>query len=158
MYITLFIVSHRFLHALQVYVFDLNINKYEPLCDQAVVSKKKAKLTHISFNNFEPILIVGDDRYRTVRVRGPPLVLVLGPISSFTSSDTYCYEYSTSHSYIYVTFDFITCISAYRGNIMSLKLSPNLRKQPKVCISNKSCVCAKLPTATSRCSCKTNAV
>ena len=44
-------------------VYDLNINKYEPLCEQAVVSKKKAKLTHIAFNPFEPILIVGDDRY-----------------------------------------------------------------------------------------------
>ncbi len=64
----------------KAYVWDLNINKYEPICEQAVISKKKAKLTHVSFNPFEPILILGDDR----------------------------------------------------GNVISMKLSPNLRKQPKV--------------------------
>ncbi|XP_037304236.1 dynein, axonemal, intermediate chain 1, paralog 2 [Pungitius pungitius] len=63
-----------------VYVFDLNINKYEEICKQAVVAKKKTKLTHIEFNPIHPLLIVGDDR----------------------------------------------------GNVISLKLSPNLRKKPKV--------------------------
>ncbi|KAM4710524.1 LOW QUALITY PROTEIN: dynein axonemal intermediate chain 1 [Discoglossus pictus] len=46
----------------KVHVFDLAINKYEALCQQAVVSKKKTKLTHIEFNPIYPILIVGDDR------------------------------------------------------------------------------------------------
>ena len=64
----------------KVFVFDLNINKYEPICEQTVVQKKKTKLTHIAFNMTYPILIVGDDR----------------------------------------------------GNVTSLKLSPNLRKKPKV--------------------------
>lgn len=64
----------------KVFVFDLNINKYEPICEQTVVQKKKTKLTHIAFNLTYPILIVGDDR----------------------------------------------------GNVTSLKLSPNLRKKPKV--------------------------
>jgi len=64
----------------KVFVFDLNINKYEPICEQTVVQKKKTKLTHIAFNMTHPILIVGDDR----------------------------------------------------GNVTSLKLSPNLRKKPKV--------------------------
>uniref|UniRef100_A0A3P8RZ20 Dynein axonemal intermediate chain 1 n=1 Tax=Amphiprion percula TaxID=161767 RepID=A0A3P8RZ20_AMPPE len=45
-----------------VHVFDLNINKYEALCQQLVVDKKKAKLTHIAFNPIHPIIIVGDDR------------------------------------------------------------------------------------------------
>uniref|UniRef100_A0AAQ5YVT1 Dynein, axonemal, intermediate chain 1, paralog 2 n=1 Tax=Amphiprion ocellaris TaxID=80972 RepID=A0AAQ5YVT1_AMPOC len=63
-----------------VHVFDLNINKYEALCQQLVVDKKKAKLTHIAFNPIHPIIIVGDDR----------------------------------------------------GNVNSFKLSPNLRKKPKV--------------------------
>jgi len=65
-----------------VFVYDLNINKYEPICEQSVVAKKKTKLTHISFNPYHPILIVGDER----------------------------------------------------GYVTSLKLSPNLRKLPKVCI------------------------
>ena len=64
----------------KVFVYDLNINKYEPVCDQSIVQKKKTKLTHIGFNPTHPIIVVGDDR----------------------------------------------------GNIISLKLSPNLRKKPRV--------------------------
>ncbi len=64
----------------KVYVFDLNVNKYEPLAEQIVVQKKRTKLTHITFNQHYPILLAGDDR----------------------------------------------------GNVTSLKLSPNLRKKPKV--------------------------
>ncbi|XP_041837611.1 dynein, axonemal, intermediate chain 1, paralog 2 [Melanotaenia boesemani] len=45
-----------------VHVFDLNINKYEAICQQAVVSKKKTKLTQIEFNPIYPVIIVGDDR------------------------------------------------------------------------------------------------
>jgi dynein intermediate chain 1 len=63
----------------KVFVFDLNVNKYEPICEQNVAQKKKAKLTHVAFNSKYPIIIVGDDR----------------------------------------------------GNVVSLKLSPNLRKKPK---------------------------
>eukprot|EP00633_Aureoumbra_lagunensis_P008834 CAMPEP_0197315264 /NCGR_PEP_ID=MMETSP0891-20130614/37417_1 /TAXON_ID=44058 ORGANISM="Aureoumbra lagunensis, Strain CCMP1510" /NCGR_SAMPLE_ID=MMETSP0891 /ASSEMBLY_ACC=CAM_ASM_000534 /LENGTH=561 /DNA_ID=CAMNT_0042804125 /DNA_START=324 /DNA_END=2009 /DNA_ORIENTATION=- len=44
----------------KVHVFDLSINKHEPLCEQKVV--KRAKITHLSFNKRDPILIVGDDR------------------------------------------------------------------------------------------------
>jgi hypothetical protein len=64
----------------KVYVYDLNVNKYEPLVEQIVVQKKRTKLTHIAFNRHHPILLAGDDR----------------------------------------------------GNVISLKLSPNLRKKPKV--------------------------
>jgi dynein intermediate chain 1 len=64
----------------KVFVFDLNVNKYEPICEQVVVTKKKTKLTHIAFNSTYPVLIVGDER----------------------------------------------------GYVTSLKLSPNLRKKPKV--------------------------
>ncbi|XP_030833317.1 dynein intermediate chain 2, ciliary isoform X1 [Strongylocentrotus purpuratus] len=46
----------------KVHVFDLNLNKYEPICEQAVVQKKKTKLTHVTFNPNFPILLVGDDR------------------------------------------------------------------------------------------------
>ena len=64
----------------KLYVFDLNVNKYEPLTEQIVVQKKRTKLTHITFNQHYPIILAGDDR----------------------------------------------------GNVTSLKLSPNLRKKPKV--------------------------
>eukprot|EP00747_Dinoflagellata_sp_TGD_P165115 gnl/TRDRNA2_/TRDRNA2_185975_c0_seq1.p1 gnl/TRDRNA2_/TRDRNA2_185975_c0~~gnl/TRDRNA2_/TRDRNA2_185975_c0_seq1.p1 ORF type:complete len:695 (+),score=179.37 gnl/TRDRNA2_/TRDRNA2_185975_c0_seq1:79-2085(+) len=43
-----------------VHVYDLHVNRNERICYQKVV--KRAKLTHIAFNNEEPILIVGDDR------------------------------------------------------------------------------------------------
>lgn len=46
----------------KLFVYDLNINKYEPLCEQMVAQKKKTKLTHIEFNPVYPIVIVGDDR------------------------------------------------------------------------------------------------
>lgn len=54
----------------QVHVFDLNENKYEPICEQQVV--KKAKLTHITFNSFEPILLVGDDKGTVVSLKLSP--------------------------------------------------------------------------------------
>ena len=44
----------------QVHVFDLAVNKIEPMCKQKVV--RKAKLTKVAFNPTHPILIVGDDR------------------------------------------------------------------------------------------------
>jgi dynein intermediate chain 1 len=40
-------------------VFDLAENKHEPLCEQKVV--KRAKLTHVCFNQSDPIIIAGDD-------------------------------------------------------------------------------------------------
>ncbi|KAF6775766.1 hypothetical protein AHF37_04881 [Paragonimus kellicotti] len=64
----------------RVHVYDLSVNKYEPLCNQLVLAKKKTKLTHLAFNPKYSIIIVGDDR----------------------------------------------------GQVTSLKLSPNLRKKPKV--------------------------
>lgn len=47
----------------RVYVFDLNVNKYKPICVQAVVSRRRNKVTRISFNPKLPIIIVGDDKY-----------------------------------------------------------------------------------------------
>jgi dynein intermediate chain 1 len=43
----------------KVHVFDLSENKHEPLCEQKVV--KRAKLTHVCFNQSDPIIIAGDD-------------------------------------------------------------------------------------------------
>ncbi|NXK87489.1 DNAI1 protein, partial [Formicarius rufipectus] len=46
----------------KAHVFDLNVNKHEPLCTQLVVTRKKNRTTHIQFNPFYPIIIVGDER------------------------------------------------------------------------------------------------
>uniref|UniRef100_A0A8C5P049 Uncharacterized protein n=1 Tax=Jaculus jaculus TaxID=51337 RepID=A0A8C5P049_JACJA len=46
----------------KAHVFDLAINKYEAICKQPVVAKKKSKITHVQFNLIYPIIIVGDDR------------------------------------------------------------------------------------------------
>jgi len=63
----------------KVFIFDLSVNKFEPICQQAVVQKKN-KLTHFTFNEVFPMVLCGDDK----------------------------------------------------GNLVSLKLSPNLRKKPKL--------------------------
>ncbi|NXD84116.1 DNAI1 protein, partial [Halcyon senegalensis] len=46
----------------KAHVFDLSINKYEALCTQLVVAKKRNKLTHIQFNPVYPIVVIGDER------------------------------------------------------------------------------------------------
>ena len=40
------------------------------MCEQPVV--KKAKLTHISFNPFEPILLVGDEKGQMISLKLSP--------------------------------------------------------------------------------------
>lgn len=46
----------------KVHVFDLNVNKYKPICVQAVVPKRKNKLTRIAFNEKLPFIVVGDEK------------------------------------------------------------------------------------------------
>lgn len=46
----------------KVTVFDLNVNKYRPICSQQVVSRKRNKLTKLRFNEKLPFLIIGDDK------------------------------------------------------------------------------------------------
>ncbi|CAO2580491.1 Dynein axonemal intermediate chain 1 [Lemmus lemmus] len=46
----------------KAHVFDLAVNKYEAICKQPVVAKKKNKITHVQFNPIHPIIIVGDER------------------------------------------------------------------------------------------------
>ncbi|OXU21878.1 hypothetical protein TSAR_015959 [Trichomalopsis sarcophagae] len=43
-------------------VFDLNVNKYRPICNQSVVNKRRSRLTRLAFNHTLPFLIVGDDK------------------------------------------------------------------------------------------------
>ena len=45
----------------RVFIFDLNVNKFEPICQQAVVQKKN-KLTHLHLNQMFPIVLGGDDK------------------------------------------------------------------------------------------------
>lgn len=47
----------------KVTVFDLNVNKYRPVCSQQVVNRKRCKLTRLAFNHTLPFIIVGDDKY-----------------------------------------------------------------------------------------------
>ncbi|KAJ3142339.1 cytoplasmic dynein with WD40 domain [Geranomyces variabilis] len=54
----------------KVCVFDLAENKYEPISEQQVV--RKAKLTHIAFNPFEPVLLVGDDKGQVISLKLSP--------------------------------------------------------------------------------------
>jgi len=54
----------------KIYIFELNEKKYEPVCEQQIV--KKARLTHIKFNKFEPILLVGDDKGNIYSLKLPP--------------------------------------------------------------------------------------
>lgn len=48
----------------KAHVFDLSVNKYEPLSNQVVSQKRKTKLTSVAFNRRPglPVLLVGDDR------------------------------------------------------------------------------------------------
>jgi dynein intermediate chain 1 len=54
----------------KVHVFDLNKNKNEPLCAQAVV--KNAKLTRLCFNPKDPVLLVGDGRGTVLSLKLSP--------------------------------------------------------------------------------------
>lgn len=62
----------------KVHVFDLAENKHEPLCEQKVV--KRAKLTHVTFNQRDPILIVGDDRGGVNSLKLSPNLRKVGPV------------------------------------------------------------------------------
>ncbi|XP_054666392.1 dynein axonemal intermediate chain 1 isoform X2 [Grus americana] len=56
----------------KAHVFDLNINKYEALCTQLVVAKKKNKITHIQFNPVYPVVIIGDERGHVISLKLSP--------------------------------------------------------------------------------------
>ena len=46
----------------KVHIFDMFMDRYKPVCVQAIVARRKAKLNHICFNLTHPIIIVGDSR------------------------------------------------------------------------------------------------
>ncbi|XP_036332518.1 dynein intermediate chain 2, ciliary [Rhagoletis pomonella] len=64
----------------KVFVFDLNVNKYKPICVQAVVPKRKNKLTRLAFNENLPFIIVGDDKSTVTSLKlSPNLRLMVKP-------------------------------------------------------------------------------
>ncbi|XP_065368147.1 dynein intermediate chain 2, ciliary [Calliphora vicina] len=64
----------------KVYVFDLNVNKYKAICIQAVVPKRKNKLTRLAFNEKLPFIIVGDDKGTVTSLKlSPNLRLMVKP-------------------------------------------------------------------------------
>merc|ERR1712216_720389 len=54
----------------KVHVFDLKVNKHEPLCEQKVV--KRSKLTKVQFNEHDPIVLVGDERGSVISMKLSP--------------------------------------------------------------------------------------
>ncbi|KAF0715155.1 hypothetical protein AaE_011396 [Aphanomyces astaci] len=68
----------------KVHVFDLAENKNEPLCEQKVV--KKAKLTHITFNTKDSIVLVGDDRGGVNSLKLSPNLRKLEPVDEAADS------------------------------------------------------------------------
>ena len=43
-------------------VYELNVDKYAPLCEQIIVQKKRTKLTHLAFNAEHPVVVAGDSK------------------------------------------------------------------------------------------------
>ena len=44
----------------KVHIYDLSIDKYNPICVQPIVHRKKARLNHLAFNPSHPVILVGD--------------------------------------------------------------------------------------------------
>lgn len=47
----------------KAHVYDLNVSRYQPICVQNIVSRKKNRLTRLAFNKKHPVIVVGDERY-----------------------------------------------------------------------------------------------
>ncbi|XP_055921105.1 dynein intermediate chain 2, ciliary isoform X2 [Eupeodes corollae] len=61
----------------KVHVFDLNVNKYKAICIQAVVTKRRNKLTRLAFNQKLPFIIVGDEKGTTISLKLSPNLRVM---------------------------------------------------------------------------------
>lgn len=68
-----------------VHLYDLTVNKHDPICSQKVV--KKAKLTHVCFNQRDPIILVGDDHGRTMTLKLSPNLRNLYPYKESSTKD-----------------------------------------------------------------------
>ena len=67
-------------------MFDLAINRLEPLCEQRVV--KKAKLTRVVFNPLEPVLLIGDDKGAVIALKLSPNLRTLTEVASHRDPKT----------------------------------------------------------------------
>ena len=56
----------------KVHVYDMHFDRYHPICVQQIVSGRKYKLNHISFNPSSPIIIVGDCQGRVISLKLSP--------------------------------------------------------------------------------------
>ena len=54
----------------KAYVFDLSLNKHEPICEQKIL--KRWKLTKITFNPKNPIVLCGDERGSVIALKLSP--------------------------------------------------------------------------------------
>ena len=54
----------------KAYVFDLSLNKHEPICEQKIL--KRWKLTKITFNTKTPIILCGDERGSVIALKLSP--------------------------------------------------------------------------------------
>ena len=70
----------------QVRVYDLNVDKYDPVCVQVVPPKKNTHATKVMFSSKHPVLLVGDSK-GTVIVLKPSPNLRLAP-----AQKTYSHE------------------------------------------------------------------
>lgn len=61
----------------KVFVFDLNVNKYKAICVQAIVPRRKSKLTRLCFNSKLPFIIVGDDKGVTHSLKLSPNLRIM---------------------------------------------------------------------------------
>lgn len=61
----------------KVFVFDINVNKYKPICVQQVVPRKSVRLTRIAFNKKIPFIIVGDDKWVEIYSNGNSAIISL---------------------------------------------------------------------------------
>ena len=69
-------------------MYDLAVDKYEPLCDQQI--SKKGKLTRIAFNPVYPIILVGDDRGNVISLKlSPNLRKAMAVSSNHTTAYTF---------------------------------------------------------------------
>lgn len=54
----------------KAHIFDLSVNKHEPICEQKIL--KRSKLTKVRFNNAHPIISCGDERGSVVTMKLSP--------------------------------------------------------------------------------------
>ncbi|VDO13688.1 unnamed protein product [Rodentolepis nana] len=69
------------------HIYDLNVNKYAPLCHQLIVKKKNSKLTQVAFNPVRPVIICGGDRLVQTYLLFNLSVLLSGVYNELIKSD-----------------------------------------------------------------------